>query len=75
MDGIVTTGARKRCTAQIEAMTTPALKEMASMMEYESDVESEVLGLVIGELRSRGCKVDDLQIGTGDIHASAANNG
>lgn len=53
---------RKQCAGQLKAMDTPALKELAQMMELCNETEHEALSLILDELKYRGVKVEKLTL-------------
>lgn len=53
---------RKRCSEQLKGMATDSLKELAQMMETSNETENEALNLIIGELKSRGVKIERLTL-------------
>ena len=63
----VTTIERQRTQAQIHAMTTKALKEMASYMERSNKTEQIALQMALEELDRRRVNLENVQAGISSV--------
>lgn len=68
----MTEALRKRTLAQLGRMDTPALREMAGMMERDNKIEKQILSMIVDTLLARGEKLDGTELGMEGVDASIA---
>lgn len=64
---------RTKTLAELQTLTTPALKELASLMDLKDSIEKEALGLIIEVLKGRRVNTDKLELGQENIYADTSD--